>query len=763
MSAEKSRRTLMIIGGGIMQVPLIRTAKAMGLRTVVTDYNKDAEGLREADIPLVVSTKDIEGTVRVAKELAERDRIDGVMTAGTDASMTVAAVANALGLPGIKFENAEAASNKLKMRQRFREHKVPSPRFFECWTYEDAKANARRLGYPLVIKPSDNMGSRGVRKVRSADELAEAFAFAKSASPSGELVMEEYMEGDELSIDALVYRGEVMVAGIADRIIGHEPYFVELGHILPSNKPKKVLEEAVRVMVKGIRALGIDLGAAKGDIKLTPSGPMIGELAARLSGGFMSAYTYPYATGVDLLKAAIHIALGEAPPPLKPRWRRVAYERAIIPPPGYIQAIRDVDKARRIPGVRNIFLLKKPGDVVAWPRSNVEKTGNIIVVGRTRREAMAVMERALATVKVDVGPAPALSWEEIRRSARERMAGRCHACPVCDGLNCASGVPGMGGAGSGRAFRESHEALQSLKLRFRFLHGVKEADTACDLLGYHLAMPVLCAPMTGVETNMGGGMTEYDYQRCVLAGAKAAGTVGMLGAGASETMYRDSLRALEDQKGWGIAIFKPRHDQEELLAMLREAERRGAVAVGVDIDGAAFPTFKAAGIPVSTKTVAELKTLVSGVRVPFIVKGVLTVEDAEAAAEAGAAAVIVSNHGGRFSDAAPTPWAVLESVAAAVGRRVTVLADGGVRSGADVLRALALGARAVLIGRPVAVAVFGAGIEGVEFYLRTIREELAEAMVLTGVASLARVGPEVLLRAQQTKGGVPDGRHRRRS
>lgn len=737
-----------------MQIPLIQAARDMGLRTVATDYNKDAEGFQFADIPLVVSTKDIEGTVRIAKEFSSRDRIDGVMTAGTDASMTVAAVANSLGLPGIKYENAEAASNKLKMRQRFREHKVPSPDFHECWTFEDAKSNARKLGYPLVIKPADNMGSRGVQKVGSLEELARAFPFAKSASPSGELIMEEYMEGDELSIDALIHDGEVYITGIADRLIGYPPYFVELGHILPSNKPARVLDQAVQAMKKGIKALGLDIGAAKGDIKLTKSGPKIGELAARLSGGFMSAYTYPYATGVNLLRAAIHVALGEAPSDLKPKWNRTSYEHAIIPNPGYIQAIRDADKARRLPGVKNIFLFKKPGEIVALPRSNVEKTGNIIVVGKNRREAQSMMEQALKTVRVDVGPVPVLTWDDLRRQARERFSGRCHACPVCDGVVCASGVPGMGGIGTGRAFKENYEQLQRLKIRFRFIHETREADTRVTLLGYRLAFPILCAPLTGMETNMGGGMSEYDYQKCVMSGSKAAGTIGMIGGGAAPEIYLQSLKALQDQKGWGIAIFKPRKEQKDVIKRLQDAERAGAAAVGVDVDAAAFLTFKMAGQAVSTKTIPELKELVSSVKVPFIVKGVLTLEDAEAACKAGAKAIVVSNHGGRVSDATPTPWAVLPEIAKEFGRDIAVLCDGGIRSGEDVFRAMALGAKAVLVGRPVTVAALGGGAEGVEFYLKKLGQELQEIMTMTDSPRPDRIGPDKILRTAE---GIPGG------
>ena len=169
------------------------------------------------------------------------------------------------------------------------------------------------MPYPLVIKPCDNMGARGVKKILQPDDLVSAFQEAKEASISGKLILEEFMQGPELSLDALVFGGRIEITGIADRHIEREPYFVEVGHTLPSNLPEAQQEAVKAFFRQAIRALGINHGAAKGDIKLTSEGPKIVEIAARLSGGWMSAHTYPLSTGVDLMKAAIQVALGETP------------------------------------------------------------------------------------------------------------------------------------------------------------------------------------------------------------------------------------------------------------------------------------------------------------------------------------------------------------------------------------------------------------------------------------------------------------------
>lgn len=383
-----------------MQIPVIEAARRMGLLTVVTDYNPRSPGLALADIALEVSTRNVDFTVLSARRIAQGVPIHGVLTVGTDASRTVSAVAAALELPGIRYDVAERATDKIKMRRAFREHGVPSPDFEYVWTREEAKKALERLGYPCVIKPADNMGARGVKMITPGVDLDLAFTEARRASVSGMLLIEEFMEGPELSIDALVWDGQIEITGIGDRIIAGAPYFIELGHTMPSALPKKVLDRAVRVMKQGIRALGIDIGAAKADIKLTPEGPKIGELAARLSGGYMSGFTYPLATGVDLMSAAIRISMGEHPGDLTPKWNRVSAERAIIPAEGRITSIQGLDKARSLPGVENIFTMYKTGDIYREPTSNLGKFGNLIAVADTREELEKLCRKALDTVRV---------------------------------------------------------------------------------------------------------------------------------------------------------------------------------------------------------------------------------------------------------------------------------------------------------------------------------------------------------------------------
>lgn len=740
------KKTIMIIGGGLLQTPVITTAKKMGYQVIVTDYNPDAIGMKDADIPIVMSTRDIQGSVRIAKRQNEITPISGVLTVGTDASMTVAAVANALDLPGIKFEDAEAATNKLKMRMRFKEHNIPSPAFLPVWTLSDAKKGCKILGFPVVMKPSDNMGARGVMRIDNANQVADAFKFAKSASPSGELIVEQFMDGPELSIDAIIFNEEITITGVADRIIEYPPNFVETGHTMPSHLKIEMLEDACDVMRRGIKALGLTTGAAKGDIKVTKSGAMIGEIAARLSGGFMSAYTYPLSSGVDLMKAMIEVSLGQEPGNIEPVFNKVAIERAIICKPGVVKKISGLEEALKVPGVEEIFLNIKEGDIVVKPTSNVEKSGNIIAVGDTLKQAEASVKQCLDLLKIETSVDSEISMKTINALAREKFKKICYVCKSCDGYECASGVPGMGGTGTGDSFRRNADALKQFKVITTLIHEGVVPDTSAEIFGHKISFPVMAAPITGSVTNMNGAIEELDYNIAVVKGCKNSGTIAFVGDGATPDKYKIGLEAIERENGWGIPIFKPRKDNNEIIMRIKAAEKAGAIAAGIDIDAVVFKTMAMKNQEVAAKSVSELMEIKSATSLPFILKGIMNPRDAEMACKAGADAIIVSNHGGRVLDQMPGSMDVLEEIVAAVGKSITIMIDGGFRDGVDVLKAIALGADFVLIGRPVAIAAVGMGVEGTSFYLNQIKEEFSKAMVLTGCNTVKDIRSDLIRR-----------------
>ncbi|RJP61679.1 MAG: ATP-grasp domain-containing protein [Candidatus Auribacter fodinae] len=403
-------KLLMVIGAGLFQSAAIKQAKELGMKVLASDMDENAVGFQYADYKMIVSTRDIDATVRAARVFSDKiHTVHGVMTVGTDVSRTVAAVAQELGLVGVSPETALCATNKARMRECFWKHGVPAPKWAEVGSLNDALKAVKHIGFPLVVKPVDNMGARGVRRLDSITEVEEALQTALSFSLTGKAVMEEYMAGPELSVDTLVYDGEVHLLTIADRHIEREPFFVEIGHTVPSTISEEMRAQVLDVMKQGIKAVGIRYGASKADMKITKDGPKIGEITARLSGGYHSQYTDPLATGMRSIKAAIDIAIGL---PLNiaditPSRNHVACERAIIPEPGRVVAIEGLDQLDSIPGFRHIFLHVKQGDIIQPVVSNMGKAANIICSASNREEAFCSVERVMNTLKIITEPIPA--------------------------------------------------------------------------------------------------------------------------------------------------------------------------------------------------------------------------------------------------------------------------------------------------------------------------------------------------------------------
>ena len=302
----------------------------------------------------------------------------------------------------------------------------------------------------------------------------------------------------------------------------------------------------------------------------------------------------------------------------------------------------------------------------------------------------------------------------------------------------------MGGLGTASSFKSNVETLAAFRLNMRTLHGAKNPDTTYKLFGQELSTPILGAPITGNVYNMGGALNEEEWAEGIIQGCLKAGALGCTGDGADPAMYNSGVEAVLKAQGRGIPFIKPR-EQEEVFKYLRRAEEAGVLAVGMDIDGAGLVTMALKGQPVGPKTKEEMKAIISSTSLPFIVKGIMTVDEAEIAIEVGAAAIVVSNHGGRVLDHTPGTAEILSEIAAAVQGRIPVLVDGGVRTGTDVLKMLALGADAVLIGRPFIIAAYGGGAEGITLAINTMTNELKQAMILSGCATLEDVNMDVLL------------------
>lgn len=335
--------------------------------------------------------------------------------------------------------------------------------------------------------------------------------------------------------------------------------------------------------------------------------------------------------------------------------------------------------------------------------------------------------------------------QEIRKTARDLMTGYCRVCPVCNGKACAGEVPGMGGLGTGQAFMTNVQALARHTFNMRLVHDIVEPDTCVTLLGLDLSMPVLAAPIGGVSFNMGGKRTEQEYISAVIDGCRDTGLLGCTGDGVPPFIHESGLAAIAAAQGHGIPFIKP-WEEAELYEKLAKAKDCGATIIGMDIDAAGLVTLRKMGRPVSPKPMEKLREIIAKAGCKFIIKGVMTVEDADLAMQSGADAVVVSNHGGRVLDHTPGTADVLPEIAAQLRGKISILVDGGVRTGADILKMCALGADAVMIGRPFSIAAMGGLTQGVTAYAETLRTELTQAMVMTGTASMKNVSSNVLHR-----------------
>jgi len=304
-------------------------------------------------------------------------------------------------------------------------------------------------------------------------------------------------------------------------------------------------------------------------------------------------------------------------------------------------------------------------------------------------------------------------------------------------------MPGLGGTGSGSSFQNNVKALAKLKLNLRTLHEASEPDLSFSFCGMPLVAPVMVAPLAALGFQTGNKLTDEQWTDAVVAAARQIGTIAWTGDGPEPSFFAAGINAMRKNNYAAVPVIKPRAN-EAILERIKQAEQAGALAVGIDVDAAGIINMKLKGQPVGPKTKADLMYITENTSLPVFVKGIMTPDEALIAAEAGAAGIVVSNHGGRVLDHTPGTAEVLAEIAAEVRGRILVIADGGIRSGEDILKMLALGADAVLVGRPLLFGVAGGDAEGAAFMLTKLINELRTAMILTGCASLSAISPAVL-------------------
>ncbi len=325
-----------------------------------------------------------------------------------------------------------------------------------------------------------------------------------------------------------------------------------------------------------------------------------------------------------------------------------------------------------------------------------------------------------------------LTVGDVLAKARERLSPTCFVCPRCNGLACAGQPMGISGIGTGMSFQNNFTALERVRVLMRNVHDVTKADASTTVFGRKIALPVVCAPMGPAATRLGKGMTQQEWFDALVGGCVAAGTLGAVGDNLTYPVedVKRNLGVIKRFKGQALYNSKP-IPNKTILQWLPAIEATGTAWLSIDVDS-------------GPKSTAELRELVKAFKIPVVIKGIMTPDDAMRGLEAGVAGIAVSNHGGRRLDHTPGTAEMLPAIASKLKGKVTILADGCVQSGVDVLKYLALGADVVMAGRHLLRAAYGGGAEGVALFMNRMKAELESAMVLTGVPSVSKISHAIL-------------------
>ena len=336
-----------------------------------------------------------------------------------------------------------------------------------------------------------------------------------------------------------------------------------------------------------------------------------------------------------------------------------------------------------------------------------------------------------------------MNYQEILENARTCMGPYCKACPVCNGKACTSQMPGPGAKGTGTVAIRNYEKWQDICVNMDTICENGKADTSFEIFGRTYKAPIFAAPIGAMKLHYGDKYDDLEYNNILVPACADAGIAAFTGDGVNAAVMQGATEAIRAKDGKGIPTVKP-WDVNTLQEKLELIKASGSFAVALDIDAAGLPFLKNLTPPAGSKTTEELAEIVKAAGVPFILKGIMTVKGALKAKEAGASAIVVSNHGGRVLDQCPATAEVLEEIVQAVGKDMKIFVDGGLRSGVDIFKALALGADAVLIGRPYVTAVYGGGAEGVATYTEKLTTELADTMTMCGAHNLSEISREMV-------------------
>lgn len=399
-----SGATILVLGAGRAQVPAIRKALDLGLKVVAIDPDKNAPGLALARFTYSLDLADCQSVL----DLARKHEIAAVLTMAADYPMpTVAYVCAEMGLAGPSVDSVAMATNKRLMREALSGAGVQCPRFVHASSLTEAKHALAALKSEAIFKPAMSQGGRGITRVSagaSEKTIEDAFQRAITETRADGVMIEELTQGPEYSVETLTYRGETHVIAVTDKLTSGPPYFVELGHNQPSRSPADQVELLGRVAAQSISAVRVDQSAGHTEIRMSPDGPVVMEVAARLGGGFISSHLVPISTGIDLVSATIQTALGDQPD-LKPVCQpRAAAIRFLMAKPGIVTDIEGVATGISQDGVDEIDIYVKSGSQVRELVDASCRPGHVICSALSPEQAISLADRVATSVVVQTAP-----------------------------------------------------------------------------------------------------------------------------------------------------------------------------------------------------------------------------------------------------------------------------------------------------------------------------------------------------------------------
>lgn len=332
-----------------------------------------------------------------------------------------------------------------------------------------------------------------------------------------------------------------------------------------------------------------------------------------------------------------------------------------------------------------------------------------------------------------------MNYSECIENARSRIGKYCKACLECNGRACKNQMPGPGSKGIGDTAIRNYDKWKEIRINMDTIAENKPVDTSFELFGRKFKYPFFAGPVGAVQLHYGDCLDDVAYNDILVSACAQNGIAAFTGDGTDANVMIAATKAIKNANGTGIPTVKP-WNIDTIREKMELIHNSGAFAVAMDVDAAGLPFLKNLDPPAGSKTVAELREIIQLSGAPFIVKGIMTVKAALKAKEAGASAIIVSNHGGRVLDQCPATAEVLGDIVKALdGSGIKILVDGGIRSGTDIFKALALGADGVVIARPFVTAVYGGEHDGVRSYIEKIGTELEDTMKMCGVSSLSEI------------------------